>query len=24
LMWLFGTAFGEFITEEWGDQGLDL
>jgi hypothetical protein len=24
LMWLFGTAFGEFITEEWGNQGLDL
>lgn len=24
LMWLFGTAFGEFIMEEWGDQGLGL
>lgn len=24
LMWLFGQAFGEFIMEEWGDQGLDL
>ena len=24
LMWLFGTAFGEFIMEEWGDQALDL
>ena len=24
LMWLFGQAFGEFITEEWGDQALDL
>ena len=24
LMWLFGQAFGEFITEEWGNQGLDL
>lgn len=24
LMWLFGTAFGEFIMEEWGDQALNL
>ena len=24
LMWLFGTAFGEWIMEEWGDQALDL
>lgn len=24
LMWLFGTAFGEFIMEEWGHQALDL
>ncbi len=24
LMWLFGTAFGEFIMEEWGDQAFDL
>lgn len=24
LMWLFGTAFGEFIMEEWGDQALSL
>ena len=24
LMWLFGTAFGEWIMEEWGDQVLDL
>ena len=24
LMWLFGTAFGEFIMEEWGNQALNL
>lgn len=24
FMWLFGTAFGEFIMEEWGHQALDL
>jgi hypothetical protein len=24
LMWLFGTAFGEWIMEEWGHQALDL
>ena len=24
LMWLFGTAFGEFVMEEWGHQALDL
>ena len=24
LMWLFGTAFGEFVMEEWGDQALNL
>jgi hypothetical protein len=24
LMWLFGTAFGEFIMEEWGHQALDI
>ena len=24
LMWLFGTAFGEWIMEEWGDQALNL
>lgn len=24
LMWLFGTAFGEFIMDEWGDQALNL
>ncbi len=24
LMWLFGTAFAEFIMEEWGDQALNL
>jgi hypothetical protein len=24
LMWLFGTAFGEFIMEEWGEQALNL
>jgi|TARA_B100001094_G_C17688271_1_gene556839 hypothetical protein len=24
LMWLFGTAFGEFIMEEWGHQALNL
>lgn len=24
LMWLFGTAFSEFIMEEWGDQALNL
>ena len=24
LMWLFGTAFGEFIMEEWWHQALDL
>jgi len=23
-MWLFGTAFGEFIMEEWGNQALNL
>jgi len=23
-MWLFGTAFAEFIMEEWGDQALNL
>ena len=21
LMWIFGQAFGEFIMEEWGDEG---
>ena len=24
LMWLFGTAFGEWIMDEWGHQALDL
>ena len=24
LMWLFGTAFGEFVMEEWGNQALNL
>jgi hypothetical protein len=24
LMWLFGTAFGEWIMDEWGDQALNL
>ena len=24
LMWLFGTAFGEFVMEEWGDQAPNL
>jgi len=24
LMWLIGTAFGEWIMEEWGDQALNL
>tara|TARA_B100001057_G_scaffold340547_1_gene341333 strand:- start:1683 stop:2075 length:393 start_codon:yes stop_codon:yes gene_type:complete len=24
LMWLFGTAFGEWIMEEWGYQALNL
>lgn len=24
LMWLFGTAFGEWIMEEWGHQALNL
>mgnify|MGYP003120638521 FL=1 len=24
LMWLFGTAFGEFVMEEWGHQALNL
>lgn len=24
FMWLFGTAFGEWIMEEWGHQALDL
>ena len=24
FMWLFGTAFGEFVMEEWGDQALNL
>ena len=24
FMWLFGTAFGEWIMEEWGDQALHL
>ena len=24
LMWLFGTALGEFVMEEWGDQALNL
>jgi len=24
LMWLFGTAFGEWIMEEWGHQSLNL
>jgi len=23
-MWLFGTAFGEWIMEEWGHQSLNL
>ena len=24
LMWLFGTAFGEWIMDEWGHQALNL
>ena len=24
LMWLFGTAFGEWIMDEWGDQAINL
>tara|TARA_B100000941_G_C28444306_1_gene521420 strand:+ start:498 stop:833 length:336 start_codon:yes stop_codon:yes gene_type:complete len=24
LMWLFGQAFTEFVTEEWGHQQLDI
>ncbi len=24
LMWLFGTAFGEWIMEEWGHQALNI
>ena len=24
LRWLFGTAFGEWIMDEWGHQALDL
>ena len=24
LMWLFGTAFAEFVMEEWCDQALNL
>jgi hypothetical protein len=24
FMWLFGTAFGEWIMEEWGHQALNL
>ena len=24
LMWLFGTAFGEWIMDEWGHQAINL